>query len=52
MSKGMHKGDLSKERLTAIQDDGTLARNGRVDGPGELRELTNGGRGRHWRHHV
>jgi hypothetical protein len=36
MSKGMHKGDLSKERLTAMQHNGTLLRNGHVDGPGEL----------------
>ncbi|KIM84311.1 hypothetical protein PILCRDRAFT_818651 [Piloderma croceum F 1598] len=52
MSKGMHKGDLSKERLTALQDDGTLAHHGPVDGPGELRELANGGRGRRYRKHY
>jgi len=36
MSKGVQKGDLSKERLTAMQRDGTLTRKGQVDGPGEL----------------
>jgi len=33
MSKGMRKGDLSREKLTAMQNDGTLAHN---NGPGEL----------------
>jgi len=34
MSKGVQKGD--KERLTAMQRDGTLTREGQLDGLGEL----------------
>lgn len=43
MSKGMEKGDLSKEKLTAMQNNGTLTHNGHIDGPGELAD--HGGRG-------
>jgi len=41
MSKGMQKGDLSKEKLTAMQNNGTLTHNGHINGPGEL---SDGGR--------
>lgn len=36
MSKGMQKGDLNKEKLVAMQNNGTLAHNGHINGPGEL----------------
>jgi len=41
MTKGIRKGELSKERLVTMQQNGEL-HNGHVDGPGEMRE----GRGR------